>query len=61
MICEGFATERSLSSCTHSWGVNIISGNNGFPESEETGRFITRFWTTEGMQLIQFTSHNAAY
>jgi len=61
MICEGFAAERSPSSCTHSWGVDIISGNNGFPESEETRWFITRSWTTEGVQLIQFTSYNAAY
>lgn len=56
MICEIFAAERRPSSCTHSWGVDIISGNNEFPEGEETRRFTTRFWPTEGMRLIQFTS-----
>ena len=32
MICEGFMAERRTSSSTHSWVVDINSGNNEFPE-----------------------------
>ena len=39
MICEGFMAERRPSSSTHSWVVDINSGNNEFPEVSGNNEF----------------------